>query len=101
VVSGKLQVLKTATIGESIQIATLAAGRSIGEMSIIDETPRSATAVAETDAALLSMSKADFTRLIDGHPATAVKILKGMARLLSMNLRKTSSRLADYLLALG
>jgi len=35
------------------------------------------------------------------HSTIGVKILKGVARLLSMSLRKTSSKLADYMLPLG
>jgi CRP/FNR family transcriptional regulator, cyclic AMP receptor protein len=78
VISGKLNVIKESASKNQVIITTLSTGKSIGEMSIIDETPRSAAVQADCDS-----------------------ILKGLARLLSMNLRKTSSRLADYLLPLG
>jgi len=38
---------------------------------------------------------------LDQYPKIGIKILKGISRLLSQNLRKTSSRLADHLLPMG
>ena len=101
VISGKLNVIKDSASKNQVVITTLSTGKSIGEMSIIDETPRSAAVQADCDSVLLKLSKGDFETILKNHPLLAVKILKGLARLLSMNLRKTSSRLADYLLPLG
>ena len=75
--------------------------RSIGEMAVIDEFPRSATVKARTKSTLLTLSRDNFNYIVEGHSSVDVKILKGIASLLSMNLRKTSSRLADYMLPLG
>jgi len=101
VVDGWLDVLKKSEAGESIVMATLSKGRSIGEMAVIDELPRSATVKARTKSTLLTLSRDNFNYILAEHPRVGVKILKGIARLLSMNLRKTSSRLADCILPLG
>lgn len=101
VVEGSLDVVKTSETGEDIVISTLSKGRSIGEMAVIDELPRSATVKARTKATLLTLSRENFEYILSEHSNTGVKILKGIARLLSLNLRKTSSRLADYMLPLG
>jgi len=101
VVDGSLDVLIRSEAGESIVMATLSKGRSIGEMAVIDDLPRSATVKARTKSTLLTLSRDNFNYILAGHPSIGVKILKGIARLLSMNLRKTSSRLADYILPLG
>lgn len=95
VVEGVLDVYKTSETGEEMLISTLEQGRSIGEMSIIDELPRSATVKARSRGTLLTLSKDRFDYIVSQHPAVGVKILKGIARLLSLNLRKTSSLLAD------
>ncbi|MGD8983729.1 MAG: cyclic nucleotide-binding domain-containing protein [Desulfobacteraceae bacterium] len=101
VVEGSLDVLKRSETGEDIVISTLSKGRSIGEMSVIDDLPRSASVKARTKATLLTLSRENFDYILAEHSKIGVKILKGIARLLCLNLRKTSSRLADYMLPLG
>jgi CRP/FNR family cyclic AMP-dependent transcriptional regulator len=101
VVDGTLDVLKKTETGESITISELSRGRSIGEMAVIDELPRSATIKARSKSTLITLSQENFNYILAEHSEIGVKILKGIARLLSMNLRKTSSRLADYMLPLS
>lgn len=101
VVEGSLDVLKKSETGEDIVISTLSKGRSIGEMSVIDDLPRSASIKAKTKSTLLTLSRENFDYILAEHSTIGVKILKGIARLLCLNLRKTSSRLADYMLPLG
>jgi len=101
VVEGVLEVLKEAVSGENVLIATIFKKRSIGEMAIIDNTPRSATVRARDDAALLALTLKGFDEILSKHPQIGISILKGLSRLLSMNLRKASSRLADYMLPLS
>ena len=101
VVDGTLDVVKKSKTGESIVISTLSKGGSIGEMAVIDELPRSATVKARTKSTLITLSQENFNYILAEHSTIGVKVLKGIARLLSMNLRKTSSRLADYMLPLS
>ncbi|MEW6263305.1 MAG: cyclic nucleotide-binding domain-containing protein [Thermodesulfobacteriota bacterium] len=98
---GALDVIKTSEAGHSVAISSLSKGRSIGEMSILDNYPRSATVRARTNSTLITLSRQSFETIVDEHPRIGVKILQGVARLLSLSLRKTSSRLADYMLPLG
>ncbi len=101
VVYGALEVVKGAGTGRQVVIATLGRNRSIGEMAVIDDFPRSATVRAAKKSTLLILTRDGFENILEEHPRTGVKILKGLARLLSQNLRKTSSRLADYMLPLS
>ena len=101
VVEGSLDVLKKSGKGESVVISTLNKGGSMGEMSVIDQLPRSATIKATTKTTLLTLSQEKLNYILVEHSSVGVKILKGIARLLSMNLRKTSTRLADYMLPLS
>ena len=98
VLEGSLDVLKKSESGEDILISTLSRGSSIGEMSVIDELPRSATVKSRTKATLLTLSRDKFNYLLENHSGIGVKILKSIARLLSLNLRKTSTKLVDYML---
>jgi CRP/FNR family cyclic AMP-dependent transcriptional regulator len=100
VVEGTLDVIKQALTGESVVITALHRGRSIGEMSVIDDFPRSATVKARTDSKLIILTREGFDLMLGEDPQLGIKILKKISRLLSLNLRKTSSRLADYMLPL-
>lgn len=105
VIEGELDVIKESTGGkpgsDQVLIATLSKGRSIGEMAVIDKTPRSATVKIRTKTTLATLTLEGFDLLLLNHPKVGIKILKGIARLLSQNLRKTSSRLAEYMLPIG
>jgi len=103
VVDGQLDVIKGSQTGKKggrdhVVISTLSKGRSIGEMSVIENTSRSATVRAQSKATLVALTSEGFDLILEEYPKIGIKILKGIARLLSLNLRKTSSRLADYLL---
>ena len=99
--TGSLDVIKKNEKGQEIVIASLGRGRSIGEMAIVDDFPRSATVKARTRTTLLILTRSGFEKILNDHSPIGAKVLKGISRLLSMNLRKTSSRLADYMLPLS
>jgi len=101
VVQGQLEVIKKADNGKEVVLCKLRRNSSIGEMSVIDEFLRSATVRALTPSSLITLTRNGFNRILGEHPLIGIQILKGIARLLSLNLRKTSSRLADYMLPLS
>lgn len=94
VIAGELDVLKETDDGESIPIATLGAGHSVGEMSIIDGLTCSATVISRSQARVLALTREDFDLLVDEEPRLGTEIFRGISRLLSMSLRKTSADLA-------
>jgi CRP/FNR family transcriptional regulator, cyclic AMP receptor protein len=103
VIQGELEVIKRGALEgkEGVVISTLSKGRSIGEMSVIDKTPHSATVRARTRSTVVTLSAEGFDIILEKHPGIGIKILKGLSRLLSLNLRKTSTRLAEYMLPLS
>ena len=96
VVDGLVDVLKKSITGSMIVITTLSQGYSIGEMSMIDKIPRSATVVARTKVTLAVLAQSGFKLILEKHPSIGIKILIGFARFLSDNMRKTSARLNAY-----
>lgn len=52
----------------------------IGEMSLIEDLPRSATVVAVKPAELLAIDREMFQRQLTGHPAALVSIMKSLSR---------------------
>lgn len=103
IIEGEAEVIKETLnqgkIGiDKVVISTLTKGRSIGEMAVIDKIPRSASVKSRTHITLASMTREGFYMILEEYPKIGNKILIGITRLLSVNLRKTSSRLADYML---
>ena len=99
--NGALEVLTKNGPETYAVVATLRRGRSIGEMSLIDNFPRSATVKARSASTVVCFSKEKFDQLMMDYPAIGVEVLKGLARLMAQNLKKTSSRLADHMLPMG
>lgn len=97
VADGQLEVIKFNHIGQTVVIARLARGDSIGEMSLIDQLTRSASVRARSASHLVVLTRDAFARLLEEHPGIGIKILKGIAHLLSANLRKTSDKLAEFM----
>ena len=98
---GALEVLTKSGPDEYEAVALLQRGRSIGEMSLIDNFPRAATVQVKCDATLVRLTQSRFETLLSDHLDLGIKILKSLARLMARNLRKTSSRLADNMLPMG
>lgn len=97
VLRGLLEVFKTTETGESVVIARLTKGSPIGEMALIDKSPRSASVLAKQPTTLITLTEKGFDLLMEKSPALGVKVIQKIARLLSLNMRRTSSRLADLL----
>lgn len=62
------------------KLAELGPGEFFGEMSLLDQGPRSATVTADTDMKLYALDARRFSTLLDKHPAVARKILRGLAQ---------------------
>jgi CRP/FNR family transcriptional regulator, cyclic AMP receptor protein len=61
------------------KITTIGAGAMVGELSLLDHGPRTATVVLETDASLLVISQRHFLAVLDDVPALAHKLLATLA----------------------
>jgi CRP-like cAMP-binding protein len=64
-------------------------GGVFGEMALVDQSPRAATAVAETDCDLIAINRGDFLTMVKTKPDFAVSLLKAAAdRLRDMTSRR-------------
>ena len=61
-------------------LAELPANSIFGEMALIDDAPRSATAVAKTDVELVAISEKQFLFLVSQTPFFALKVMRVLAR---------------------
>ena len=63
-----------------LPVLTLGMGSFFGEMALFDDSPRSATVVANGPALCLVIARAPFHRLLKSEPAIALGLLKELAR---------------------
>lgn len=92
IVSGRLRIERLTATGELFVIGMRGAGECVGDMSLIDGEPRSATVVAATNCRLLAMRRADFERLIQDEPSAGLAIMQTMSR----RIREADDRTVDF-----
>ena len=96
ITSGTVEVQKRRSHGSGrVVIARFERGGVIGEMSLIDGMPRSATVVALQPTKYYYLSKEAMKSLIENHKDISIKLLQELAILLSLRLRNTSGWFAD------
>lgn len=95
IVEGEVEVRLEASDLKQIIIATFERGSCVGEMAIVDDYPRSATIIVTRPSELLLLTRNRFEAICTEQPDLGLKFLKGIARNLSLRLRKTSGRFAD------
>ncbi len=76
---GKVEIFAVSD-GQEKQIAVLEKGDFFGEMSLLDDLPRSASARALTDVRLLEINGATFTHMLRREPEVAVRIMRKFSR---------------------
>jgi SulP family sulfate permease len=92
--SGSVSILLEIGKGErKKRVASFGRGVFFGEMALLENKPRSATAMAEEETGLYVLKREDFFRLLDKKPKIASKIQVGIARELSGRLRATDEEL--------
>ena len=68
------------------KVETNGKGCTFGEMALVDQSPRTATATAERDCELLAINRASLLALVSSEPAIGMLILRSVAeRLRYMN----------------
>ena len=91
IVSGKVGISLEAKPSDTSYVAVLSSGDCFGEMNLLDDLPRSATAEVIEDTTLLSLEKTCLRGLIQSYPDMSIGILRS----LSLRLRDVNQKLMD------
>ncbi|MCG5056346.1 MAG: Stp1/IreP family PP2C-type Ser/Thr phosphatase [Myxococcales bacterium] len=89
ILRGKLKLHK-----ENTFITHLEPGAHLGEMALVDRSPRSVSATAEERSRLLVLRRREFYEIIRKHPPLSVKLLWSFVQVLAERLRKTTADLS-------
>ena len=97
IIKGAVRISKfIPNIGEEA-LAVLKEGDYFGEMALIDNFPRSAHAIANTDVELLAINKADLDNILMMDHELGFKLLWTFTKTLSKRLRETNEKMAGFL----
>jgi CRP-like cAMP-binding protein len=78
--TGRARVVAVDSKGREVILARLEPGDYVGEMSLIDDQPHSASVVAEVQTDVLTLGRAEFAACLPESPAMAYAIMKGLVR---------------------
>ena len=91
ILTGRARVVTTDARGREVILATLHPGDYLGEMSLIDNEPHSATVRTEVQTDVLVIGRPEFARCLPENSSMAYAVLKGLVQRLRQADRKIES----------
>ena len=91
VLTGRARVVTTDTRGREVILATMNPGDYVGEMSLIDNQPHSATVRAEVQTDVLILGRTEFARCLPENTSMAYAVMRGVVQRLRHADRKIES----------
>ncbi len=91
IANGHVNIHLPGEASRRISLKDISDGEYFGELALFDDKPRSASAVATTDALLLELDRKTLSRYLESHPHAAMMLL----RTLSTRLRETNEMLSQ------
>jgi len=82
----------------TFDLVILERGDFFGEMALLEDDVRSASAIAMTEVKANVIFRPDLNEFIERNPKEGIKILSGMAKILATRLRETNSAYLDLLI---
>jgi CRP-like cAMP-binding protein len=94
ILEGRIKVTILGDDGREIILSVLSPGDFFGEMALLDNEPRSATAIAVEESELLSLHRTDFQNVIADNRA----IMSALIRILTARLRRANHQISTLAL---
>ncbi len=94
VLAGRTRVVMTDNKGREVILATLKSGDYVGEMSLIDNAPHSATVVADQQVDALVLGRDSFLQCLSENAEMAHAVMRGLVQ----RLRKASENISSLAL---
>lgn len=82
--------------GDSMVVTIIGPGSLLGEMGVIDGSPRSATCTANTDITVGILTRTALMRLLRDEPGVGARLLLAITKRMSDRLRETTRKLRTF-----
>jgi CRP-like cAMP-binding protein len=90
VIAGEVEITRKANGGHDMSLALIKENSFFGELALLDEIPRSASATAKAETDLYGFSKPSLETLYSRNPRLGIKILSNLSRLVCRRLVKSN-----------
>lgn len=91
ITSGKVKIAYASSDGQEAVLAILGAGDFFGELALLDDSPRSASAESLESTQMLTLHRDEFLGFIDNNPAFSRQVLNVLAR----RIRHLNNQISD------
>ncbi len=93
IISGRVRIFMTTEDEQEVSLAILGPGDFFGELAILDDKPRSASAIAMERSETLALSRDDFLAILREH----VEIATAIMAVLSVRLRQADEQIENLI----
>jgi len=97
IIEGEVVISETHSDGENYDLALLSQGDFFGEIALMDEGSRSASAIATRRSSLAVIFRPDLDEFIEKYPKKGIEILTGISQILATRLKAINQ---DYIVLL-
>ena len=95
IVKGSVEIIEEKKKEENRILAKLNDGSFFGDLALLDESPRSASAIATEDCDIIGFFRPDFLDLLNRKPKLGIKVLFALAKTIGERLRRTDEMLMN------
>jgi len=95
IVEGAVEIIEELEDEDCKHLVDLEKGAFFGDLALLDEAPRSASAIAKVDCDIIGFFRPDLLDLLYRKPHLGIKILWSLAKVIGERLRKTNEQLSN------
>ena len=95
IVAGQVEIVQSGDEGQILRLATLGPGDFFGEQALLDESPRTASAIAAEPCEAVGFFRPDLLELMEANPRIGMKIVMRLSQMISVRLRQTNRLLKE------
>lgn len=88
--SGQVTIVQDSEDGSRQVLAELSKGDFFGELALLDDSPRSASAIAKKESKIVVLFKPDLDDFMENYPQEGMKISRGISQIIATRLRTVS-----------
>jgi len=95
---GEVVVSKMLAEGDEQVLARIGPGEAFGELAILDEAPRMATARVSADVRVWRLARADFDLLCNDRPSAGMRLMRNLITLFCQRIRNNNQDYREMIL---
>jgi CRP-like cAMP-binding protein len=96
ITSGEVRISQISDPQTEEALIILKKGDVFGEMALLEDMPRSATVIANTNVIIFEVQREKFLSFLENNKEAGVKILMKLAKILSSRLRETDAKVKAF-----